>query len=213
MGGARAERRLIFTNRARQGGHPVPEDVKRPLWILLDRPAVLGHLAAADGRTDPQELLQVPLRHGRAAGVTVVLADQFDALETLTETVRTHARARVVLGPASREQITAVLGAEPNTTPPPEVPAGRGYARLGTGPVLRLQVPATPTRTTTPRAMPSGGRSSMCCRSGRAPPRNRPRCPKDRPTPPRMPLPMPVTTRTRRRFPSPWRRWPRSPAR
>ncbi|MET7580542.1 hypothetical protein [Streptomyces microflavus] len=138
------ERRLIFTNRARQGGHPVPEDVKRPLWILLDRPAVLGHLAAADGRTDPQELLQVPLRHGRAAGVTVVLADQFDALETLTETVRTHTRARVVLGPASREQITAVLGAEPNTTPPPEVPAGRGYARLGTGPVLRLQVPATP---------------------------------------------------------------------
>ncbi|MFZ4275433.1 hypothetical protein ACOZFM_22280 [Streptomyces arboris] len=138
------ERRLIFANRARQGGHPVPEDIKRPLWILLDRPGVLGHLAAADGRPDPQELLQVPLRHGRAAGVTVVLADQFDALETLTETVRTHTRARVVLGPASREQITAVLGDGPNTTPPPEVPAGRGYARLGTGPVLRLQVPATP---------------------------------------------------------------------
>ncbi|MEW2071219.1 hypothetical protein [Streptomyces sp. NPDC007346] len=138
------ERRLIFANRARQGGHPVPEDIKRPLWILLDRPGVLGHLAAADGRPDPQELLQVPLRHGRAAGVTVVLADQFDALETLTETVRTHTRARVVLGPASREQITAVLGEGPNTTPPPEVPAGRGYARLGTGPVLRLQVPATP---------------------------------------------------------------------
>ncbi|MFJ8846813.1 hypothetical protein ACIRFF_28405 [Streptomyces cyaneofuscatus] len=138
------ERRLIFANRARQGGHPVPEDIKRPLWILLDRPGVLGHLAAADGRPDPQELLQVPLRHGRAAGVTVVLGDQFDALETLTETVRTHTRARVVLGPASREQITAVLGDGPNTTPPPEVPAGRGYARLGTGPVLRLQVPATP---------------------------------------------------------------------
>lgn len=138
------ERRLIFANRARQGGHPVPEDIKRPLWILLDRPGVLGHLAAADGRPDPQELLQVPLRHGRAAGVTVVLADQFDAVESLTETVRTHTRARVVLGPASREQIAAVLGAEPNTTPPPEVPAGRGYARLGTGPVLRLQVPATP---------------------------------------------------------------------
>lgn len=138
------ERRLIFANRARQGGHPVPEDIKRPLWILLDRPGVLGHLAATDGRPDPQELLQVPLRHGRAAGVTVVLADQFDALETLTETVRTHTRARVVLGPASREQVTAVLGDGPNTTPPPEVPAGRGYARLGTGPVLRLQVPATP---------------------------------------------------------------------
>ncbi|MFC9802606.1 hypothetical protein ACFWGE_29055 [Streptomyces bacillaris] len=138
------ERRLIFANRARQGGHPLPEDIKRPLWILLDRPGVLGHLAAADGRPDPQELLQVPLRHGRAAGVTVVLADQFDALETLGETLRTHTRARVVLGPASPEQVTAVLGAEPNTTPPAEVPAGRGYTRLGTGPVLRLQVPATP---------------------------------------------------------------------
>lgn len=138
------ERRLIAANRARQAGHPAPEDTRRPLWILLDRPSVLGHLAAADGRPDPQELLQIPLRHGRAAGVTVVLADQFDSVESLTETVRTHTRARAVLGPASREQTEAVLGVEPHTTPTPDVPPGRGYARLGTGPVLRLQVPATP---------------------------------------------------------------------
>ncbi|WP_103546871.1 hypothetical protein [Streptomyces sp. B226SN101] len=138
------ERRLITANRARQNGHPVPDDIRRPLWILLDRPGVLGHLAAADGRPDPQELLRIPLRHGRAAQVTVVLAEQFDALDTLTETVRTHTRARAVLGPASREQIEAVLGVEPHTTPPSEVPAGRGYVRLGAGPVLRLQVPATP---------------------------------------------------------------------
>ncbi|MFI1225090.1 MULTISPECIES: hypothetical protein [unclassified Streptomyces] len=138
------ERRLITANLARQTGRPAPEDIRRPLWILLDRPGVLGHLAAADGRPDPQELLRIPLRHGRAAQVTVVLAEQFDALDTLTETVRTHTRARAVLGPASREQIEAVLGAEPHTTPPPEVPAGRGYVRLGAGPVLRLQVPATP---------------------------------------------------------------------
>ncbi|MEU0103044.1 hypothetical protein [Streptomyces sp. NPDC006267] len=138
------ERRLISSNRARQNGHRVPDDVRRPLWILLDRPGVLGHLAAADGRPDPQELLRIPLRHGRAAQVTVVLAEQFDALDTLTETVRTHTRARAVLGPASREQIEGVLGAEPHTTPPPEVPPGRGYVRLGAGPVLRFQVPATP---------------------------------------------------------------------
>ncbi|MGP3638328.1 hypothetical protein ACTU45_34305 [Streptomyces sp. 24-1644] len=138
------ERRLIAANRARQAGHPAPEDTKRPLWILLDRPSVLGHLAAADGRPDPQELLQVPLRHGRAAGVTVVLADQFDSTGSLSETVRTHTRARAVLGPAARDQIEAVLGAEPHTTPTPDVPPGRGYVRLGTGPVLRLQVPATP---------------------------------------------------------------------
>ncbi|MEU5289433.1 hypothetical protein AB0G97_36365 [Streptomyces sp. NPDC020755] len=138
------ERRLIAANRARQSGHPVPDDIRRPLWILLDRPGALGHLAAADGRPDPLELLRIPLRHGRAAQVTVVLAEQFDALDTLTETVTTHTRARAVLGPASREQIEAVLGTQPHTTPPPEVPAGRGYVRLGAGPVLRLQVPATP---------------------------------------------------------------------
>lgn len=138
------ERRLIAANRARQAGHPPPDDTKRPLWILLDRPSVLGHLAAVDGRPDPQELLQVPLRHGRAANVTVVTTDQFDSLDTLSETVRSHTRARVVLGPCARDQVESVLGLEPHTTPPPDVPPGRGYARLGTGPVLRLQVPATP---------------------------------------------------------------------
>ncbi|KOG35778.1 MULTISPECIES: membrane protein [Streptomyces] len=138
------ERRLIAANRARQAGLPAPEDTRRPLWILLDRPSVLGHLAAADGRPDPQELLQVPLRHGRAAQVTVVVAEQFDSTDTLGEAVRTHTRARIVLGPAVPEQITAVLGAGPHTTPTPEVPPGRGYVRLGAGPVLRLQVPATP---------------------------------------------------------------------
>ncbi|MEV4942773.1 hypothetical protein [Streptomyces zaomyceticus] len=138
------ERRLIAANRARQAGRPAPEDTRRPLWILVDRPSVLGHLAAADGRPDPQELLEVPLRHGRAAQVTVVVAEQFDSADTLSEAVRTHTRARIVLGPATPEEIAAVLGSEPHTTPTPQVPAGRGYARLGTGPVLRLQVPATP---------------------------------------------------------------------
>jgi YD repeat-containing protein len=138
------ERRLIAANRARQAGHTPPEDTKRPLWLLLDRPTALGHLAAADGREDPQTLLQVPLRHGRAAGVTVVVAEQFDALESLSETVRGHTRARVVLGPASTSQLEEVLGSPPPTTPTPDVPPGRGYARLGSGPVHRLQVPATP---------------------------------------------------------------------
>ncbi|MFJ8666665.1 hypothetical protein [Streptomyces sp. NPDC093600] len=138
------ERRLIAANRARQAGHPAPDDTRRPLWILLDRPSILGHLAAADGRTDPQDLLQVPLRHGRAAQVTVVVIEQFDSVDALNEAVRTHTRARVVLGPASSEQIESVLGVAPHTTPIPVVPPGRGYARLGTGPVLRLQVPATP---------------------------------------------------------------------
>ncbi|MFD9906028.1 hypothetical protein [Streptomyces sp. NPDC059063] len=138
------ERRLIAANRARQAGHPPPDDIKRPLWILLDHPGTLGHLAAADGHRDPQSLLPVPLRHGRAAGVTVVVAEQLDNLDTLSDAVRQHTRARVVLGPATPDQLEEALGAPPPTTPTADAPPGRGYARLGTGPVHRLQVPATP---------------------------------------------------------------------
>ncbi|MEV4789621.1 hypothetical protein AB0K53_30000 [Streptomyces tuirus] len=138
------ERRLIAANQAHQAGDPPPDDTKRPLWVLLDRPTAFTHLATADGRKDPQSLLQVPLRHGRPANVTVVVADQLDSLDALSEPVRQHTRARVVLGPATAEQLESVLGAPPHTTPIDELPPGRGYARLGSGPVHRLQVPATP---------------------------------------------------------------------
>ncbi|WP_329458839.1 hypothetical protein [Streptomyces sp. NBC_01497] len=139
------ERRLIAANRARQSGTPLPEDVKRPLWILVDRPSVFAHLAAADGRRDPQQLLTVPLRHGRAAGVTVVVADHADALSWIDESVTSHTPARVVLGALPAELVESVLGAPPHTTPTPDVPPGRGYARLGAScEVLRVQVPATP---------------------------------------------------------------------
>lgn len=137
-------RRLIAADRARQSGSPVPEDVGRPLWILLDRPSGFTHLAAGDGGRDPQSLLDVPLRHGRAANVTVVVAEQLDGAEALSETVLRHTAARVVLGPAAPDHLAAVLGAAPQTTPAAQVPPGRGYARLGSGPVHRLQVPATP---------------------------------------------------------------------
>ncbi len=138
------ERRLIAVNRARQAGNPVAEDVRRPLWILVDRPTALTQLALAEGRPDPQALLDVPLRHGRTANVAVAVADQLDATETLAPVVIAQTRARVVLGRLDPEHVQAVLGAPQRTTPAADVPPGRGYARLGTGPVLRLQVPATP---------------------------------------------------------------------
>ncbi|GAA2098202.1 membrane protein [Streptomyces albiaxialis] len=138
------ERRLLAASRARQVGEQVPEDARSPLWVLVDRPAVLTHLARAEGQRDPQELLQVPLRHGRAAGVSVVVAEQFEGAEDLGQAVRAYTRARVVLGPVTRDQARAVLGEAPQSGPAADTPPGRGFARLGTGPVLRLQVPATP---------------------------------------------------------------------
>ncbi|MER5529003.1 ABC transporter ATP-binding protein [Streptomyces sp. NPDC002677] len=138
------ERRLIALNHARQAGHPPPDDCRRPLWILLDRPGSFVHLASANGHQDPGTLLQTPLRHGRAANVTVVVAEHLDSTDAVSEALRQHTRARVVLGPALPDELEAALGAPPHTTPLAHMPPGRGYARLGHGPVLRLQVPATP---------------------------------------------------------------------
>ncbi|QPP05057.1 hypothetical protein G4Z16_00130 [Streptomyces bathyalis] len=138
------ERRLTAASRARQAGHPVPEDARRPLWVVVDRPAAVSHLARTEGRRDPRELLQVPLRHGRAAQVTVAVAEHFECADELGRAVRSQTRARVLLGDASPEEMWAVLGEA--TVPPPGTHAapGRGFARLGAGPVLRLQVPAAP---------------------------------------------------------------------
>jgi hypothetical protein len=138
------ERRLIAVNRARQAGRTAPDDVRRPLWILVDRPTVLSQLAHAEGRPDPQDLLEIPLRHGRAAGVTVAVADHLDGAEALSQVVIAQTRARVLLGAVSAEQTHAVLGAPQCSTSATEVPPGRGCVRLGSGPVLRVQVPATP---------------------------------------------------------------------
>ncbi|MEV3875273.1 hypothetical protein [Streptomyces sp. NPDC049906] len=137
------ERRLVAAQEARRAGVPLPKDVRRPLYVFVDRPSVLAHLAEREGSTAPRSLLQVPLRHGRAAGVTVVVAEQDDALDALPDVLLQYARARVTLGPVGEDTVR-VLGAAPRTAPVTTVPPGRGYARLGDGPVLRLQVPATP---------------------------------------------------------------------
>ncbi|MFB6890460.1 hypothetical protein ACFCX4_14210 [Kitasatospora sp. NPDC056327] len=136
-------RRLAVLNAARHAGTAPPEDVTRPLWLLLDHPTELGELARAEGRPDPQDLLELPLRHGRAARVTVVVADDIEALGRIPASVRATARARVVLGPAGPEETRAALGVPLDIVPAAQAPAGRGYARIGAGAPVRLQVPVT----------------------------------------------------------------------
>lgn len=137
------ERRLGALNAARHHGVAAPEDVTRPLWLLLDHPTELSELAQAEGRPDPQDLLETPLRQGRAARVTVVFADNIDARERISPTVRATARARVVLGPTSPETAASALGVPLDIAPAAHTPPGRGYARIGAATPVRLQVPAT----------------------------------------------------------------------
>ncbi|MER5638766.1 hypothetical protein ABT095_17605 [Kitasatospora sp. NPDC002227] len=137
------ERRISALNASRQYGVPAPADVTRPLWLLLDHPTELSELAHAEGRPDPQDLLEVPLRHGRAARVTVVVAEDIDARDRVSPGVRATTRARVVLGPVHPELAQEALGAPLDICPASHTPPGRGYARLGTAAPVRLQVPIT----------------------------------------------------------------------
>lgn len=137
------ERRLTALNAARHHGVPAPEDVTRPLWLLLDHPTELAELAHAEGRPDPQELLELPLRHGRAARVTVVVADDLTAYDRISPTVRATTRARVLLGPTTPGTAEAVLAGPLDITPASQTPPGRGYARIGNATAVRLQVPVT----------------------------------------------------------------------
>ncbi|MFD5317421.1 hypothetical protein [Streptomyces sp. NPDC127098] len=132
------ERRLSAAGRGRSAA------VGGALWVVVDRPALLGHLARLAGGPDPSALLEVPLRYGRAVGVTVVLGEQLEGLGALGGAVFACTRARVVLGAVAAVQAAAVLGAPPCGSPVGWVPPGRGFARLGAGPVVRLQVPVTP---------------------------------------------------------------------
>lgn len=137
------ERRLGLLSAARHSGASVPEEATRPLWLLLDHPTELSELAQAENHPDPQDLLEIPLRHGRAARVTVVVAEDVDALDRLRPAVRANTRAKVVLGPVGADLGRAALGVPLDITPAAHTPAGRGYARIGTAAPVRLQVPAT----------------------------------------------------------------------
>ncbi|GAA1068927.1 membrane protein [Kitasatospora nipponensis] len=137
------ERRLAALNAARYRGEPAPADATRPLWLLLDHPTELSELAHAEGRPDPQDLLEVPLRHGRAARVTVVVVDTIEAADRISPTVRSTARARVALGARTPEELQVALGVPLDIAPAAQTPPGRGYARIGAHAPTRLQVPAT----------------------------------------------------------------------
>ena len=82
------------------------------------------------------------LRPGRTTGVTVVVSCRAERVAELRATVRNQAHARVGLGQLPPGASTALFGGTLEIGGPAMLPAGRGFARVGGGPVVRLQVPA-----------------------------------------------------------------------
>lgn len=138
------ERRIAAVTHAKQYGTAVPDNARRPLWLILDEITELSDLAAGQGSTDPQELLDLPLRLGRAAHVGVITSARPTHLDRLRPALIADTHTRVVLGPLDPETTYTVLGAAPGVSGGESMPPGRGYIRIGNGPVVRIQIPHTP---------------------------------------------------------------------
>ncbi|CAO0826830.1 hypothetical protein SMICM17S_08693 [Streptomyces microflavus] len=99
------ERRLIFTNRARQGGRPVPEDVKRPLYPA--RGVAVGDRLPQGGQPGRvvavrvgvrRQLLHGPLEGAGQPGLAGRAAGRSSSRATPGAAVRGPGRQRVPAG-------------------------------------------------------------------------------------------------------------------
>ena len=116
-------------------------ELAKPLWLFVDELASLGEAAARAGLADPQDLLADLMRAGRTTGVTVVVSSRAERVSELRATVRNQAHARVGLGQLPPGASTALFGGTLEIGGPAVLPPGRGFARVGGGPVVRVQVP------------------------------------------------------------------------
>lgn len=123
-------------------GDTVVTEVLKPLWLFVDELPALAEAASRAGLADPQDVLARLMREGRTTGITVVLSCRAERVSELRATVRNQAHARVGLGQLPPAASTALFGGTLEIGGPAVLPAGRGFARIGGGPVVRLQVPA-----------------------------------------------------------------------
>jgi hypothetical protein len=138
------QRRIAAVTHAKQHGTPVPDDARRPLWVILDEITELTEIAAAQGTPDPQEFLDLPLRLGRATHIGVVTSVRPTHLDRLRPALIADTHTRIVLGPVDAECTGIVLGTTPGVSGGEGMPPGRGYVRIANNPVIRIQIPHTP---------------------------------------------------------------------
>ncbi|MBW8806505.1 MAG: hypothetical protein JF587_22020 [Catenulisporales bacterium] len=116
-------------------------ELAKPLWVFVDELPSLAEAAGRTGLADPQDLLADLMRAGRTTGITVVVSSRSERVGELRVTLRNQAHARVGLGQLPPAASTALFGGTLEIGGPPVLPPGRGFARVGGGPVVRVQVP------------------------------------------------------------------------
>lgn len=126
-----------------EGAQPAPGSAGTPpLWVFVDDLPELGDAAARAGRPDPQEALAALARAGRSARITLVVTAR--GADSLRPALRNQLTIRIVLGKVDAGLSTALFGGALELGGGQVMPPGRGYVRIGSGPVIRLQAPYAP---------------------------------------------------------------------
>ncbi|MBR7835905.1 type IV secretion system DNA-binding domain-containing protein [Actinospica durhamensis] len=111
------------------------------LWLCIDGLPELIDAAARLGRGDIEDMLASLARKARYADVLVLATARTDRVLGLRSALRAQLTVRVAMGSVDSATSTALFGGTLELGGARQLSAGRGYVRVGSGPVIRLQAP------------------------------------------------------------------------
>jgi hypothetical protein len=132
------------------GGAVEGEAAEPTLWLCIDGLPELLDAAARLGRPNLEDTLAVLARKARYAGVLLLTTARDDRVLMLRPALRAQLTVRVAMGSVEPALSTALFGGTLELGGSGRLPAGRGYVRVGNGPVIRLQTPYAPPMTVAP---------------------------------------------------------------
>jgi DNA segregation ATPase FtsK/SpoIIIE-like protein len=100
--------------------------------------------AARLGRPNLEDTLAVLARKARYADVLLLTTADEERVLRLRPALRAQLTVRVAMGAVEPSVSTALFGGTLELGGSRRLPAGRGYVRIGNGPVIRLQTPFAP---------------------------------------------------------------------
>ena len=126
------------------------EPTEPTLWLCIDGLPELLDAAASVGRPQLEETLASLARKARYAGVMLLATARDERVLQLRPALRAQLTVRVAMGTVDPSVSTALFGGTLELGGSRRLPVGRGYVRVGTGPVIRLQTPYAPPVTVAP---------------------------------------------------------------
>lgn len=139
-----------------------PEPAEPALWLCVDGLPELLDAATRLGRPNLEDTLAVLARKARYADVLLLAAAREERVLQLRPALRAQLTVRVAMGAVEPSVSTALFGGTLELGGSRRLPPGRGYVRIGTGPVIRLQTPYAPPGDVAPlREVGTGSRGAQ----------------------------------------------------